>query len=54
MFWNGKEAIALHCGIGFLGFVRLCSVKTRMEVETLDTSDIGAWNKLRTMFHGEF
>jgi len=44
----------LHCDIRFLGFIRLYSVKTSMEVETLDTSDIGAYNKLQNMFHREF
>jgi len=45
-FWNDKEAIELQCDIKFLGFIRLSSVKTHMEVETLGTSDIGVWNKL--------
>jgi hypothetical protein len=54
IFWNGKETVELHCDIGVLSFIRLSSVKTHMEVETLDILDIGAWNKLQNMFHREF
>jgi len=53
-FLNAKEAIELQCDIGFLGFIHLSSVKTHMELETLDASDIEAWNKLQNMFHREF